>query len=124
LIVLALYQIGKTNNKLSNILFIYLIAINLFISNYYPIEKRSFETIKLYNCFDKYFSENNIKKDKKIIMISAGRFLEKYYKDRKIIEFDHEKMEGKFQREILSLIYDSEKIKKATKKCGFFNHNK
>ena len=119
LIILMLYSINQIQTKISKIAIIYLIVINLFISNYYPIKKRAFETIKIYNCFDKYFKENNVQKNQKIIMISGGRFLKEYYKDRAIIELDHEKMEGKFQREILSKIFDKEEILKANKKNIF-----
>lgn len=104
------------NKKISALLFIIYIFINLFITNCYPPQKREFFKPKLYGAIEQYYINNE---HAKLLVTSGGRFVKKYYKDKIIFDFDNEKISGIFGRKFISLVYGDEIGKKINKKNAY-----
>lgn len=111
LIILTFTSIEEIKNKkIKYFILIYLILSQLTITNYYPIEKRNIDKAKIYQVFDVYFKEHNIKPTP-IISTNGARFLKYYYNDKNIIDFDNEKMGATNGREFFELIFSKENSK-------------
>ncbi len=118
LIFIVLSACGLTylkNKKVSVIVAIYLIGMQILISNVFPIKERESDKDKIYYCIEKYFKDNKEKKDTLYLMTVGGRFLEKYYKDKNIISFDYEQMGGSHDKKYLKLIFGEKTVEKLTK---------
>jgi len=102
------------NKKLYFILLTCIILPQLIIPNSYPLEKRGIEDSKIYNGFFKFYSEN-YSENTYFIATSAGRFLNKYYKEKNILDFDCEKMKGNFKKDFIGLLFGEDVKKTATK---------
>ena len=103
------------NKKLKYGILFFFLFINLFITNFYPLEKRDIDKIKIYNCFNQYFKDEKISSKTPIFMTNGARFLKYYYKDKNIIDFDYEKMSALNSRFMFSLIFGKDLSKKASK---------
>ena len=116
LIILTYISIEEIKNKkIKYSILIYLILVQLTITNYYPLEKRGIDKAKIYQCFDVYFKENNINNSTPIIMTNGARFLKYYYPNKNIIDFDNEKMGATNGRAFFELIFSKENSKIANK---------
>ena len=102
----------NSNKKTAIIMFSYLILVNLFITNCYPLEKRWFNKGKIYYVYEEYFKTHP---NSTTIVTEGGRFLKGYYKNRNIIDFDKEKMSGMYKKDMMYLIF-GEKINGINKK--------
>ncbi len=103
------------NKKLTVFFFIYLVGMQILISNVFPIKERENDKDKIYYCIEKYFKENKNDKDTLYLMTVGGRFLEQYYKDKNIVSFDYEQMGGSHNKKFLYLIFGKETTEKLTK---------
>ena len=103
------------SKKISAVILIYLIGIQILISNVFPIKERESDKDKIYYCIEKYFKDNKEKKDTVYLMTVGGRFLKKYYKDKNIISFDYEQMGGSHDKKYLNLLFGENVTKKLTK---------
>lgn len=111
LIILTFTSIEEIKNKkIKYFILIYLILSQLTITNYYPIKKRNIDKAKIYQVFDVYFKEHDIKSTP-IISTNGARFLKHYYNDKNIIDFDNEKMGATNGREFFELIFSKENSK-------------
>lgn len=118
LILLVCFGFGLSeiqNKKLKYGILFFFLFINLFITNFYPLEKRDIDKIKIYNCFNQYFKDEKISSKTPIFMTNGARFLKYYYKDKNIIDFDYEKMSALNSRFMFSLVFGKDLSQKATK---------
>ncbi|MBQ8634714.1 glycosyltransferase family 39 protein [bacterium] len=114
LITLGVGIVSFKNKKISTAILIYLIFCQLIITNCYPPTKRGIEKAKIYYGIEKYLKN----KDKNTYLIATvgGRFIKKYYKNERIIDFDSEKMKGSFNRDFINIIFDGKITPKTNKK--------
>ncbi len=103
------------SKKIFRFIFIYLLLSQLIIPNCYPVEKRTREqgNSKTYYCLEKYFEDNT--DDRMYIMTTGGRFVEKYYKNKKIFSFDCEQTGLTHDRKFITLLYGKENTDKLNK---------
>ncbi len=119
LILLVIAGIGFHNiksKKIFSLLLGFYIFVNLFISNCYPPQKRGIEKAKKFYCIEKYFRQNP---NTALIVTEDGRFIKKYYKNKKIFDFDNEKMGGLRGRKFIELVFGKEVAIKVNKNNAY-----
>lgn len=102
------------NKNMQKFLLLYLILIQLIISNVYPISKRSSEKMKIFYCPIEYIKKVD---DKTPILVTVGgRFLKEYFNKKNIYQFDNEQMGASHNKNFIKLIYGENVAKNANKK--------
>lgn len=113
LIILSIIGIFEIKNKIKYFLIGYLIFSQLIITNVYPLEKREFKT-KPYGNIDNFIEK--IDNSTPIVLFDVARFAKYYYKEKNIIPFDYEHLQGSHSRKIVGLVFGKEIEEKLNKK--------
>ena len=118
LIILCYFGLYQEKSKIKYLFIAYLIFVQIFITNVYPLQKRELKT-KYFANIDKYIEK--IDSNTPIIMFDAGRFAKYYYNDKNIIALDYEELCASHGRKLIDEIYGKElNINKKNIKDKFF----
>ncbi len=109
LIILSTVGLLSLQNKIKYFLISYLIFSQIIITNVYPLEKREIKT-KPFGNIDKFIEK--IDNNTPIILFDGARFAKYYYKNKNIISFDYEHLQGIHDRNLVELVYGQKNINK------------